>query len=167
MRNPIDKSKKWLNRIIDIQQLIANLSLIIIMTIVTFDVLGRNVFNSPIKGSYELVELGTALLVFFAFAMTHRYEEHIAIDFVVEKFPEKVRRILHGIVEIAIGIILFFMARHIFDNGMRMMERHSTTTDLSIPVHPFLFIITFTLVIFGLTAIFKALYHFRLAVNKE
>lgn len=163
----IEKSEKILDKIVDIQQFISNMFLVFIMTIITIDVLGRNLLNKPLKGTYELTELGAALLVFFALAITHRKGEHITIDFIVDKFPAKAKNMLLGIVEIVIAVILFIMSNHLFDNGLRMMERKSTTTDLAISVHPFLFIITFTLIIFALTAIFKAIHYFGLAVNKK
>ncbi|MEI3612154.1 TRAP transporter small permease [Pseudogracilibacillus sp. SO30301A] len=163
----IEKSEKILDKIVDIQQFISNLFLVFIMTIITFDVLGRNLLNKPLKGTYELTELGAALLVFFALAITHRKGEHITIDFIVDKFSAKAKNMLLGVVEIVIAVILFIMSKHLFDNGLRMMERKSTTTDLAISVHPFLFIITFTLIIFALTAIFKAIHYFGLAVNKK
>lgn len=163
----IEKSEKILDKIVDIQQFISNMFLVFIMTIITIDVLGRNLLNKPLKGTYELTELGAALLVFFALAITHRKGEHITIDFIVDKFSAKAKNMLLGIVEIVIAVILFIMSNHLFDNGLRMMERKSTTTDLAISVHLFLFIITFTLIIFALTAIFKAIHYFGLAVNKK
>ncbi|MFD2043835.1 TRAP transporter small permease [Ornithinibacillus salinisoli] len=167
MRKIVANSEKILDKIIYFQQIIANVFLLLIMTIITFDVLGRNLFNQPLKGTYEMTELGTALIVFFALAMTHRKGDHITIDFLVDRFSEKGKRALNVLVEIVIAIVLLFMARQMFGNGIRMMERNSTTTDLALPVHPFLFIIAFTLVVFMLTAILKAITYFRLAVDKE
>lgn len=163
----IERSEKILNKVIDIQQFISNIFLIFIMSIITFDVLGRNLLNKPLKGTYEMTELGAALLVFFALAITHRKDDHITIDFFVERFSEKVRNIINGIVEIVIAVILFIMSKNIFDNALRMMERKTTTTDLALSLYPFLFLITFTLIIFALTAIFKAINYFGLAVNKK
>src|SRR5690606_30654588 len=101
----IERSEKILNKVIDIQQFISNIFLIFIMSIITFDVLGRNLLNKPLKGTYEMTELGAALLVFFALAITHRKDDHITIDFFVERFSEKVRNIINGIVEIVIAVI--------------------------------------------------------------
>lgn len=114
-----------------------------------------------------MTELGSALLVFFALAMTHRHGEHITIDFIVERLPERVRNILNGVVEILIAFVMFFMSGRIFENGLRMVERTTTTTDLALPIYPFLFIITFTLIIFALTAIYKSITYFRLAVKRK
>ncbi|HIV74390.1 MAG TPA: TRAP transporter small permease [Candidatus Pseudogracilibacillus intestinigallinarum] len=167
MEKPINKAEKIINGIANFQQLLSNFALIFIMSIITFDVLGRNMMNKPLKGTYEMTELGAALLVFLALAITHRKDEHITIDFVVDLLPTKVRHIINGIVELIIVAVVLLMSQHIFNNGVRMMERKTTTTDLSITVYPFLFIITITLVVFALMAIIKAISYFRMAVNKE
>src|SRR5699024_2470210 len=86
-------------------------------------------------GTYEMTELGAALLVFLALAITHRKDEHITIDFVVDLLPTKVRHIINGIVELIIVAVVLLMSQHIFNNGVRMMERKTTTTDLSIIIY--------------------------------
>lgn len=165
MKSNSTKIEKGFNKIVDIMQFLSNMSLILIMTLISLDVLGRNLFNKPIKGSYELTELTAALLVFFALAVTHREGNHITIDFLVERFPEKVQKWLMSIIEICIAIVLFFMSYHILGNGLRLMGRNTTTTDLSLPLYPFLFIASFTLVIFAIAAIFRAINNIRQAVN--
>lgn len=167
MPKMLEKSERIFNKVIDIQQFISNGFLLFIMSIITFDVLGRNLFNKPLKGTFELTELGAALLVFFALAITHRNGEHISIDFIVERFTDKIKYIINGSIEIVIAVILLIMSKHIYNNGLRMMEGKTTTTDLALSVHPFLFVITFTLIIFAITAMYKAIHYYRLAVNME
>lgn len=167
MPKVIEKSETILKKIVNVQQFLSNMFLLFIMAIITFDVLGRNLLNKPLIGTYELTEIGAALLVFFALAMTHQHGEHVTIDFIVERFSKKAQNILNGVIEIIIAVILVFMSWHVFENGLRMMERNATTTDLGLSVHPVLFIITFTLIIFALTAIFKAITYFGVAVNRK
>jgi TRAP-type transport system small permease protein len=166
MPNQKNKMELVLQKIVNIQQLLANIILVFMMSLITFDVIGRNFLNHPLKGTYELTEVSSALLVFFALAITHHKEDHITIDFLVERLSVKTRNLLNGLIEILIGIVLLLMSLHIYQNALRSMERNSTTTDLGLPVHPFLFLISFTLIVFMLTAIFKGINCFRLAVNK-
>lgn len=167
MQNWLKGSEKVVDKIVHLQQVVSNMFLLFMMGIITFDVLGRNIWNRPLKGTFEMTELGAALLVFFALAATHRLDEHITIDFLTEKCPRKVQQFLYGTIEVVITVLLFVMARQIFANGMRMMERKTTTTDLALPLHPFLFVITFTLVIFAFIALYKAIHHFRAVVMKR
>ncbi|MGJ9385275.1 TRAP transporter small permease [Salipaludibacillus sp. CF4.18] len=75
---------------------------------ITIDVIGRYFFNKPISGSFELTELGSAILVFFALAITHKYKEHNAIGFIVDKLSHKARNIIEGIIELFISVVLFY-----------------------------------------------------------
>ena len=159
--------EKVFNKIEDFLQFLSNVALIFIMLIISIDVLGRNFFNKPLKGTYEMTELVAALLVFFALAITHRHGDHITIDFLVERFNRKVQHWVNGVIEVCISFLLFYMSTHIFANGARMMERNATTTDLSIPTGPFLYITGIALIIFAITAFMKAINHFRGAVSKH
>lgn len=156
-----------LGKLVGLQQFIANGLLIFMMLIISFDVLGRNFFNKPLSGTFEMTELTSALLVFFALAMTHRHKEHISIDFVVVKLPERIKNILQGIVEIIIFATVIFMANHVLGNAIRIMGRKTTTSDLGLPIYPFLFIATFALSVFALVALASAIKYWALAVKKS
>lgn len=156
-----------LEKLIGLQQLIANCLLIFMMLIISFDVLGRNIFNKPLSGTFEMTELTSALLVFFALAMTHRHKENISIDFVVVKLPDKARNLLQGFVEIIIFATIVFMANHVLGNAFRIMARKTTTSDLGLPIYPFLFISTFALGVFALVALASAIKYWALAVKKS
>lgn len=162
----LEKSESLVIKIVGIQGHIANGVLLFMMAIISFDVIGRNFINNPLKGTYEMTELSSAMLVFLALAITHQKGNHITIDFLVDRFSKKVQNLLLGVVEMVIALVVLLMAMHIFENGLRMMERNSATTDLGLPVYPFLFIIAFTLTMFMLLAFFKAIAYFRMAVMK-
>ncbi|MBC5638045.1 TRAP transporter small permease [Ornithinibacillus sp. BX22] len=162
----LEKSESLVIKIVGIQGQIANGVLLFMMAIISFDVIGRNFFNHPLKGTYEMTELSSAMLVFLALAITHQRGNHITIDFLVERFSKKAQNLLLGVVEMVIALVVLLIAMHIFENGLRMMERNSATTDLGLPVYPFLFIIAFTLTTFMLLAFFKAIAYFRMAVIK-
>lgn len=157
--------ERILHVIVDVQQVIASTLLVVIMVLVTFDVAGRNIWNHPIQGSYELTELGSALLVFLALAVTHRAGDHISIDFVATKLPIRMQQWLYAFVELVSMVVLFVIARELFKNGVRMMERGVTTTDLSIPTYPVLYVMTFATVIFALVALMKSIHHVMKAVK--
>lgn len=166
MKNFFAKSEQLFDKLIDVTQFITNMFLLFIMLLISFDVIGRNLFNKPIKGAFELTELGAALLVFFALAVTHRQGEHITIDFLVDRFSKKIRNWLVAIIEFCIAIVLLYMSWHMYDFGLRSMARNTTTTDLLIPIYPFLIIAAITLIIFAITAIIKAVKTIGQAVNE-
>ncbi|HEX6593972.1 MAG TPA: TRAP transporter small permease [Bacillota bacterium] len=155
----------FLNRVVRLQQFISNSLLLFMMTIVTVDVIGRNFFNQPLKGTFEMTELSAGILVFFALAMTHRYREHISIDFIVEKLSKRTKLVLDGAIEFVISITLIVMATHMFKNAVRVMHRKMTTIDLHIVIYPFLYVASFAIVIFALVALLNAIKYWLAAVN--
>lgn len=155
------------NKLSSIQMLISNIMLIFMMSIISFDVIGRNFFGKPLSGTFEMTELASAMLVFFALAMTHQYKEHISIDFAVEKLPVRAKNILNGLVEFVIFLVVIIMAKQVMSNASRVMDRNITTTDLGLQIYPFLYIATFGLGIFALVALFSAIKYWALAVKKS
>ncbi|MEK3933717.1 TRAP transporter small permease [Sporosarcina sp. FSL W7-1349] len=167
MAQTLKKLDNLLDKLSSFQLFLSNCFLIFMMLIISFDVIGRNFFNKPIVGTFEMTELSSALLVFFALAMTHRHKEHISIDFAVTKLPEKARNLLEGIIELVIFVTLLFMANQVFANAGRIMERQTTTSDLGWPMYPFLYIATFGLGVFALVALVSAIKYFASAVKKS
>ncbi|MCG7335786.1 TRAP transporter small permease [Sporosarcina sp. ACRSM] len=163
----LKKLDNLLNKLSSLQLLISNALLIFMMLIISFDVIGRNFFNKPLAGTFEMTELSSALLVFFALAMTHRYKEHISIDFAVAKLPAKAKHLLDGIIELVIFITVVIMANQVLANAIRIMERKTTTSDLGWPIYPFYYVATFGLAIFALVALASAIQYFALAVKKS
>lgn len=159
--------EKLLNKLTSIQLLLSNVLLIFMMTVITFDVVGRNALNKPLSGTFEMTELSSALLVFFALAMTHRHQEHVSIDFVADKLGARARNILDGCVEFVIFLVLVLMANQVFENAGRIMERKTTTSDLGMAIYPFLYIATFGLAVFALVALVGAIKYWALAVKNS
>ncbi|MFS0574711.1 TRAP transporter small permease [Sporosarcina sp. 179-K 3D1 HS] len=167
MAQTLKKLDNFLHKLSSLQLFLSNVLLIFMMLIISFDVIGRNFFNKPLVGTFEMTELSSALLVFFALAMTHRHKEHISIDFAVAKLPEKAKKILDGIIELVIFATLLFMSNQMFANAGRIMERKMTTSDLGWPVYPFFYIATFGLCVFALVALASAIKYFASAVKKS
>ncbi|MFZ4452734.1 TRAP transporter small permease [Salibacterium aidingense] len=146
---------------------IANAVLCFIMVLISFDVIGRYFFNQPITGSFELTELGSAILVFFTFAIAHKYKEHIAIGFLVDKFPDKMKSVIEGAIELLVFVVIFLMSWQIYNDAVRMMGRGTTTSDLGLPVYPFIMLIGAGSFLFGLMALASSVKHFARVVHKQ
>jgi len=71
-------------------------ALIAMMLLTTSDVTLRY-FGYPIKGTYEVVTFLFAAVVAFPIAYTQVLRGHIAIEFLVSRFPERVQAVLESI----------------------------------------------------------------------
>jgi len=78
----------------------------IMMILATADVLGRYLFNSPVKGSYEIVGYILLMVVTWGLAYAQKQRMHIRATFILHKFPEKLQQTITILSNIA-GLILF------------------------------------------------------------
>ncbi|WP_158734770.1 TRAP transporter small permease [Alteribacillus sp. YIM 98480] len=166
MKQFINGLEKMVNVLSLVLHHISNVILCIVTFLITFDVIGRFFFNQPIKGAFELTELGSAILVFFTFAITHKYKEHIAIGFAVDKLPHRIRHVMEGCIEWFICVMVSLMSWHIFNEAMRTMGRNVTTSDLNLTVYPFIIIASIGSFVFAFVALTSGLKHFVKAVEK-
>ncbi len=107
----IFRGSRWLNAV-------AAISLSLMMFIVAADVVLRYVFNMPIKGSFEIIELLMVLLVFLAIAYTASEKKHVYIETFIQKLPPRGQAIASCFtwlltLALVVGIAWFSMVRAI------------------------------------------------------
>ena len=52
------------------------------MMLTTADVVGRYIFNWPIRGAFEITELLLLTLIFAGLPLASRADEHVTLDFI-------------------------------------------------------------------------------------
>ncbi len=77
---------------------LASLALIIMMTVTLCDVFLRYLFNSPIRGSYDLVEAMLAIFVFHGMSTGFLQRRNIVID-LVNSFAQ--RALIHVLIRVS------------------------------------------------------------------
>ena len=138
-----------------------------IMIITNIDVFGRFLFNQPLKGTFELTELGLALMVFFALGYTHLKNEHITIDFIIEKLPPKIQYMYQAFVNILIVFLMIIISFQLWKYSQRLLNSNSTTGDLALPVHLFVLVTVAGTIAFSLAAALKAYLSLRKGGNEQ
>ncbi len=139
----------------------------LIMFLTTFDVIGRALFNHSITGAYELTELGSAIVIFFTLAVTHKYKEHVAVGFLVDKLSAKKKAMIEGLVDLFIFVLILIMSFQLINEAMRLMERGTTTTDLGLPIYTFILIVSIGSFIFAFVALANGIKSMIEAVKKS
>ena len=79
--------------------------LAVMMMVTAVDVIGRFVFNLPVKGSIEITGFLLVFTIFLAIAYAQSREQHITIDILVSRFPDRARLIINTII-LLIGLII-------------------------------------------------------------
>ncbi|MBP6816434.1 MAG: TRAP transporter small permease, partial [Burkholderiaceae bacterium] len=79
----------------------ASLLLLVMMLLTFADVLGRYVFNTPLRGAFEITELALLSLIFAGLPLVSRADEHVTMDFIDKILGRSaralLRRFVHGL----------------------------------------------------------------------
>lgn len=110
---------------------VGTLSLLALMVIVTIDVAGRNLFNSPLPWGTEVMEVLLGLMVFVFYPVLARRHGHIVVDLVpVPRVMRGFQRLLSGAVGAALfGVIAWTCGRQ----ALRSADYGDASAILGIP----------------------------------
>jgi|YelNatPaOPRAMG01_1025707.scaffolds.fasta_scaffold91769_2 TRAP-type C4-dicarboxylate transport system permease small subunit len=151
LNDVIQKIDYFLNLLIKGLSFIAVASLVIMVLIVVANVVGRYLFSKPIIGTIEIVGLLTVIVVFCVFAFAESQGAHIAVTIISTK--------IYGVKKIIITSLIFFLGTFFFTlmgwQGLVLMKTNlyptiRTSSILSIPFAPFMFVMAFGCFIFSL-----------------
>jgi len=105
----------------------------ILMFLVFIDVVGRYLFNWPIFGAYELVEVLMGSLIFAGLPLVSRAQQHISVDFVSNLLPNRLKPIQGLIVNLLCAVAAMVISWRIWVYGERLNRVNETTLELQIP----------------------------------
>ena len=123
-----------------VEELLNAISLIIVvflMFLTMGEVISRYVFNYPIPGHHEMVELCVPALAFLGIARLERKGGHINIDIVLENLTEKLRYLIECFFYFLTFSIVALIAIATFKNSMEALSFREATETLQIPIWPF------------------------------
>src|SRR6476660_736194 len=92
----------WLDRALGAA---AAVLLFYLMALTTADVIGRYIFNWPLRGAFELTELMLLTLIFAGLPLASRADEHVTLDFIDMTMGEKGRLLLRRLVDLMCGLL--------------------------------------------------------------
>ena len=116
---------------------IAGIVLTAMMFLIMTDVVLRYVFNSPITGSYEIIQYMMAILISFAVVYCAYKRSHVSVDIVFDLLPPKPQSIVACLGSLIVLILFILIA---WENVLYIKETYDqrlTSTVLYIPTFPF------------------------------
>jgi TRAP-type C4-dicarboxylate transport system permease small subunit len=116
---------------------IAAIVLTAMMFLIMTDVVLRYIFNSPITGSYEIIQYMLTILISFAVVYCAYKRSHVSVDIVFDLLPPKPQSIV-ACLGVLIVLILFILIA--WENVLYIKETYDqrmTSTVLYIPTFPF------------------------------
>jgi TRAP-type C4-dicarboxylate transport system permease small subunit len=121
---------RWLNWL-------AASAIVAVMVVVCLNVLGRDLFGTPLKGTVDMVSLLGAFVIAGAIAYTQVLKGHICITLFIELLPRPIRTILACLMDF-VGTVLFGIISWqtiLFAKGTHEIGELSEV--LKIPIAPF------------------------------
>lgn len=113
------------------------MALFVMMVITMADVVARYVFNTPLLGVFELTEFLVLILVFSFIAYTQAENSHVSVDFLVARFPKRLRTLVELFNRTACLILMALIAYMGFLKALEMKQVGETSLNLGIPAYPF------------------------------
>ncbi len=98
---------EWISGFLDraLDALLAGL-VVVMVAVVAVEVVCRYVFNAPLMGAEDLAKLCMIWIVFLAAGRVARDDQHIRIDFFVDRLAERPRRIVNAAVSVIAVLVL-------------------------------------------------------------
>jgi TRAP-type C4-dicarboxylate transport system permease small subunit len=110
----------------------AGVMILIMMVVTTIDVIGRDVFNMPLFGAFEMTEILMGLVIFAGMPGTTAAREHITVNLIENFVSRRVRFLQTGLGDVLCAAVAGIMAWRIFWRGLGLIEAHETTMMLGI-----------------------------------
>lgn len=98
--------EKWQGRVEKVAATASSSIIFLTMLLISVDVVMRYVFNSPIPGVYNIVELLMIGIVFLAIAHVQSLREHVKVDFFTEWLSKRAQTAL-DIFGHLVGLFIF------------------------------------------------------------
>ena len=129
-------------------------ALLLLMALSTADVIGRYVFNRPIDGASEVIELLLGIVIFSALPQLTLRQEDVTIDLLGKFFRgwvESARRALITLVVATCYTVLAYKM-WLYADYMRTSS-HEITPILGIPIYPVSYLMSVLLAVSGVFSI--------------
>lgn len=133
-----------IDRFITALNAVSGYILFFMMIMITVDVTGRYLFNSPIPGTLEFTEFLMVFVVFFSMAFVQLEKRHIRVELVTQRLPKKLDDGM-SIATLLIGAVFFgLLAWQSWFSAWSAFEyREASEGLIQIPIYPPKFAIPF------------------------
>lgn len=108
---------------------------------ITADVISRSLFDSPIDGVFEVVELLMASLVSLGLAHAGVQGAHVTVDFLVSNLSATLQRVIDLINHLISAVLFGAICWKSLEQALKLKSYETTTVLLEIRLYPFLIIL--------------------------
>jgi TRAP-type C4-dicarboxylate transport system permease small subunit len=129
-----------------------------LMALTAADVVGRYIFNWPLRGAFEVTELLMLTLIFAGLPLASRADEHVTLDFIDMTLGAKGRLFLRRLIDLVCGVIILGLAWRVWIKADKIAAYADTTEVLRLPVGPFVYFMAAMVAITGIVHLGKVIF---------
>jgi len=134
----IYRIEQWVAKAADVFNWVAAAAVAGMMMLTCTDIILR-LFRHPIPGTYEMVGFLGAIFAAFSLGYTSVNRGHIAVDFLVQKFPPRAQSLVDGINALICAVFFGFLARQCLTYAGDLKAHGEVSMTLQMPVYPFVY----------------------------
>jgi TRAP-type C4-dicarboxylate transport system permease small subunit len=145
--------KNLLDRIISLQVLLGGLFLVGMIILTCSNILLRE-FDFPVRGVYEIMGFLGAVIFAFSLAYSAKKKEHLYVNILFDKFPERLKRFL-GIISDFLCLAFFLMLSYqLLKKALILKDAGEVSETIRIVYYPFIFAVAFGILILALVLVY-------------
>lgn len=110
------------------------------MTLTFVDVIMRYIFDSPVRGAFEVTELLMVVLIFAGLPIVSRHDLHVATDLIDRFLTRRTKRGLAAVIHLICAAMLFGAAWMIWIKAGKEAQFGDTTAILNIRLAPYVYL---------------------------
>lgn len=160
LKSVVNVLNKSISRATWITNLVGVYLIALMMLLVAYDVIARYVFNSPLKGSYELSEYMLGISLAFALAYTGYVKGHIRVELITERFPQKIQLAFERVTLFLSASFVGLLCWRGTVLAQNTLNTNWKSPQLGISNYPFIFLMVFGLALFFLVLLTQFLESF-------
>lgn len=165
MKRVIQMADKLLGHIEKTAALIAGLLILALMTLVCAEVLGRGLFNHPVRGSIDIIEQIMVALVTMGIAYTQSHFGNVRMTLISDRFGGR-KKWMSEVFALGIAVfVVVVLTKGSWLNLMRSWNNGGDTPEIGIPLWPGIAIVTAALGLLALRLALQLLEAIRLCAQ--
>ena len=140
---PAERALENLTRMLDRSLgLVVALIMFFMMVLTFIDVVGRQLFDSPVPGGGELTEIALGFVVYIGLPLVCLRREHITIGLMAGIFKGRVRQMQHVLLNLIFAAVTFIWARQVWVQADSLAAANNELMFLKISIYPFVYIMS-------------------------
>lgn len=129
--------RRWTRLLCMALATVGAVALMVMMLLIAFDVIGRDVFDHAILGTFEVVEYLMVPTVFLALAYGQLEDAHINVDVAIQFLSLRKRAALSVVTFLLTLVVFLPMLWVSYQEALQVYDRKLVSTVLLIPRWPF------------------------------